>query len=132
MASFNPQDFGLEDPPPRPTTPPVRRGFLVVLFLLSLAVPWSTASHSSPTGSAIRGKRRCADSEALAKLDKEGIVNRASVLFWMATSAVSPAVVNVQSERLRGGGEGFPGFPLGRKPPEPRVSRNGFGIGRHY
>ncbi len=31
MASFNPQDFGFDDPPPRPTTPPVRRGFLVVL-----------------------------------------------------------------------------------------------------
>ncbi len=33
MASFNPQDFGFDDPPPRPTTPPVRRGFLVVLFV---------------------------------------------------------------------------------------------------
>ena len=37
MASFNPQEFGFEDPPPRPTTPPVRRGFLVVLFVLSAA-----------------------------------------------------------------------------------------------
>ena len=36
MASFNPQDFGFHDPPPRPTTPPVRRGFLVVLFVLTL------------------------------------------------------------------------------------------------
>ena len=39
MASFNPQDhgFGFEEPPPRPTTPPVRRGFLLVLFVLCIA-----------------------------------------------------------------------------------------------
>ena len=37
MASFHPQDFGLDEPPPRPTTPPVRRGFLLVLLVLCLA-----------------------------------------------------------------------------------------------
>ncbi len=37
MASFDPQEFGFEEPPPRPTTPPVRRGFLIVLFVLTLA-----------------------------------------------------------------------------------------------
>ena len=36
MASFEPQDFGFDEPPPRPTTPPVRRGFLLVLFVLCL------------------------------------------------------------------------------------------------
>ena len=37
MASFDPIDFDPNEPPPRPTTPPVRRGFLVVLAVLSLA-----------------------------------------------------------------------------------------------
>ncbi len=37
MASFDPQNFGLDEPPPRPTTPPVRRGFLLVLAILCLA-----------------------------------------------------------------------------------------------
>ena len=36
MASFDPQDFGLDEPPPRPTTPPVSGGFLMILFVLSL------------------------------------------------------------------------------------------------
>jgi len=115
MASFNPQDFGFDEPPPRPTTPPVRRGFLVVLSVLCLVallvygVPYvvERVSYGWEAG------RARADSEALAKLDKEGIVNRASVLFRMATNAVSPAVVNVQALRLRRGGEGFPGLPLG-------------------
>ncbi len=57
--------------------------------------------------------RARADSEALAKLDKEGIVNRASIasVSCMATNAVSPAVVNVQSLRQPlGGGDGFAGL----------------------
>jgi serine protease Do len=115
MASFNPQDFGFDEPPPRPDTPPVRRGFLVVLSLLCLAallvygVPYvvERVSYGWEAG------RARADAEALAKLDKEGIINRASLLFRMATNAVSPAVVNVQSLRIRRGGEGFPGLPLG-------------------
>ena len=37
MASFEPQDFGLDEPPPRPTTPPVRKGFLLVLLVLTMA-----------------------------------------------------------------------------------------------
>ncbi len=39
MASFNPQDFGFDEPPPRPATPPVRRGFLVVLVRALLGRP---------------------------------------------------------------------------------------------
>jgi serine protease Do len=116
MASFNPQDFGFDEPPPRPATPPVRRGFLVVLALLSLAallvygIPYvvERVAYGWEAG------RARADSEALAKLDKEGIVNRASILFRMATNAVSPAVVNVQSLRLSKRGEGgMAGLPLG-------------------
>jgi serine protease Do len=115
MASFNPQDFGFDEPPPRPTTPPVRRGFLVVLFVLCLAalVVYGVPYVAERTSYAWEAGRARADSEALAKLDKEGIVNRASLLFRMATAAVSPAVVNVQGLRLRRGGEGVPGMPLG-------------------
>ncbi len=115
MATFNPQDFGFDDPPPRPTTPPVRRGFLVVLVILCLAalVVYGVPYVADRVSYAWEAGRARADSEALAKLDKEGIVNRASVLFRMATNAVSPAVVNVQSFRLMHGGDGFAGVPVG-------------------
>jgi serine protease Do len=115
MASFNPQDYGFDDPPPRPTTPPVRRGFLVVLFVLCVAalVVYGGLYLTERAGYAWEAGRARADSEALAKLDESGIVSRASSLFRMATTAVSPAVVNVQTSRERRGGEGVPGLPLG-------------------
>jgi serine protease Do len=115
MASFNPQDFGFDEPPPRPTTPPVRRGFLVVLFILSLAalIVYGVPFVADRISYAWEAGRARADSEALAKLDEGQIVNRASLLFRMATNAVSPAVVNVQSLRLRRGGDGFAGLPVG-------------------
>src|SRR5262245_34951252 len=115
MASFDPQDFGFEDPPPRPATPPVRRGFLVVLSVLCLAalVVYGVPYVAERTSYAWEAGRARADSEALAKLDQAGIVNRASALFRMATQAVSPAVVNVQSSRIRRGEDGFAGLPLG-------------------
>jgi serine protease Do len=115
MASFNPQDYGFDEPPPRPRTPPVRRGFLAVLFVLCLAalVVYGVPYVAERTGYAWEAGRARADSQALAKLDEAGIVNRASALFRMATAAVSPAVVNVQSSRMRRGGEGLPGLPLG-------------------
>ncbi len=115
MASFNPQDFGFDEPPPRPTTPPVRRGFLVVLFVLSLAalLVYGVPYIADRTGYAWEAGRARAATEALAKLDSEGIVNRASALFRLATTAVSPAVVNVQSLRLKRGGEGLAGNPIG-------------------
>jgi len=131
MASINPQDFGFEDPPPRPATPPVRRGFLVVLGVLGLAalLVYGVPYVAERTSYAWEAGRARADSEALAKLDKEGIVNRASVLFRMATYAVSPAVVNVQSFRLRRGGEGFPGLPLGGNPLTPGFQNTALGSG---
>ena len=49
----------------------------------------------------------------LAKLDAGQIVNRASLLFRMATNAVSPAVVNVHCLRRRRGGDGMGGMQLG-------------------
>jgi len=71
MASFNPQEFGFDDPPPRPTTPPVRRGFLIVLSVLSLAalLVYGVPYVAERTGYAWEAGRARADSEALAKLD---------------------------------------------------------------
>jgi serine protease Do len=132
MASFNPQDFGFEEPPPRPTTPPVRRGFLLVLLVLCIAalIVYGVPYVARETGYAWEAGRARAASEALAKLDKAGIVARASDLFRLATTAVSPAVVNVQSYRLQRGGEGFPGLPLGgnRMAPGFRPSELGSGV----
>src|SRR6516165_2434673 len=117
MASFNPQDhgFGFEEPPPRPTTPPVRRGFLIVLFVLGLAalLVYGSTYVAERVGYAWEAGRARAASEALAKLDKEKIINRASALFRLATDAVLPAVVNVHALRARHGGEASPGLRLG-------------------
>lgn len=109
MASFDPQDYGFDEPPPRPTTPPVRRGFLVVLFLLCLAtgLVYGSIFMARRLGYAWEAGRARAVAETLAKLDKEQIVGRASALFRMAATAVSPAVVNVQSFRFRRNREGL-------------------------
>jgi serine protease Do len=114
MASFEPQDFGLDEPPPRPTTPPVRRGFVLVLLVLTLAagLVYGIPYVAERTGYAWEAGRSQAALEALAKLDKAGVVDRASSLFRLATVAVSPAVVNIQSQRYRRDGEG-PVLPLG-------------------
>jgi serine protease Do len=114
MASFDPQDFGFDDPPPRPATPPVRRGFLLVLLVLSLAalLVYGIPYLADRTGYAWEAGRARAAGAALAKLDSEGVVNRASALFRLATTAVSPAVVNVQSQRLNRG-EDAAANPLG-------------------
>ena len=114
MASFEPQDFGLDDPPPRPTTPPVRRVFLLVLLALCLAagLVYGIPYVAERTGYAWESGRSKAASEALLKLDKAGVVSNASALFRMATVAVSPAVVNIQTQRFRREGA-VPGMPLG-------------------
>ena len=131
MASFNDQEFDFDDPPPRPTTPPVRRGFLVVLFTLCLAalVVYGVLYMTERISYAWESGRARADSEALAKLDKEGVVNRASVLFRMATNAVSPAVVTVQSFRRRRGGDGFAGMPVGGNRLTPGLQGDELGSG---
>ncbi len=131
MTSINPHDFGFEDPPPRPATPPVRRGFLVVLAVLGVAalLVYGVPYVARRTSYAWEAGRAQADSEALAKLDKEGIVDRASILFRMATHAVSPAVVKVQSYRLRRGGEGLPVFPLGGHRLNPGLQHEELGSG---
>src|SRR5262245_55652485 len=103
MASFEPQDvFDPQAPPPRPTTPPVRRGFLLGLAVLSVVailvygLPW--VAHR--TGYAWEAGRAQAATEALYRLeqdglDKEGVFRRQS-LFRLAAMAVSPAVVHIE------------------------------------
>ncbi len=115
MASFDPQEYGFDEPPPRPTTPPVRRGFLLVLFVLCVAalIRYGVPYMAERTGYAWEAGRSRAASEALSKLEEQGIVSGASKLFRMAKTAVSPAVVNVQSFKESRGGEGFRGLPLG-------------------
>jgi len=126
MASFDPQDFGLDEPPPRPTTPPVRRGFLVVLLVLSLlaSLVYGLPYIAYRTGYGWEAGRSQAASEALAKLDKAGVIARTSELFRMATVAAAPSVVRIDARRFSGQGEpvgpgeppdtpGMPGASLG-------------------
>jgi serine protease Do len=102
MASFEPQEFGLDEPPPRPTTPPVRRGFLLVLGTLCLAAAlvYGIPHVAEQTGYAWESGRSRAAVETLERLDKAGLINP-SELFRLATVAVSPAVVNIQTEKFR-------------------------------
>jgi serine protease Do len=104
---------------------------LIVLLVLCLAalVVYGVPYVAERTGYAWEAGRARADSEALAKLDEQGIVNRASALFRMATTAVSPAVVTVQSFRERRGAEGVAGLPLGGDRMAPGFQRTELGSG---
>src|SRR5262245_17805616 len=115
MASYDFQEFGFVEPPPRPATPPVRRGFLLVLFVLCVMalIVYGVPYVANRMGYAWEAGRSQAASEALTKLDKQGIVARASELFRMATTAVSPAVVNVQSLKFRRNRAEFPAAAVG-------------------
>jgi len=102
MASFDPQEFGFDDPPPRPTTPPVRRGFVLILLVLCFlaGLVYGIPYVAEQSGYAWEAGRSRAAIEALEKMDKAGVINRSSALFRMATSAVAPAVVNIQTRRV--------------------------------
>ncbi|WP_337174499.1 trypsin-like peptidase domain-containing protein [Paludisphaera sp.] len=121
--------YGYDAPPPRPTTPPLRRGFAMILALLSLAVlaVYGVPFVAERAGRAWEAGRAEAASAALAKLDDQGAVGQASRLFRLATAAVSPAVVNVRSFR-GGGGLGRHGLPLGA-PPTHEGGRSELGSG---
>ncbi len=104
MASFDPIDpFDphADEPPPRPTTPPVRLGFLIVLggLLLAAALVYGIPYVAFRTGYAYEAGRARAASEMLAKMDEAGVINKASALFRAASTAVAPAVVNIQCLR---------------------------------
>jgi serine protease Do len=132
MASFNPQDygFGFEEPPPRPTTPPVRRGFLVVLFVLCVAaaIVYGVPYVADRAGYSWEAGRARAATEALTKLDKAGVI-QASAIFRLAVTAVSPAVVNVQSQRARHNAEAVQGLPVGGNPMAPGFQSRELGSG---
>jgi len=87
----------------------------LVLFVLSAAalVRYGVPYVAERTAYAWEAGRARAASEALARLDKAQIIDRASELFRLATTAVSPAVVNVHALRTRRGGEAIPGQLLG-------------------
>lgn len=102
MPSFDPIDqfqFDLSAPPPRPTTPPVRRGFLILLAGLSLAagLVYGIPFMAERAGYAWESGRSAAVAETLAKLDQNDVIGRTSALFRLATSRVAPAVVNIQA-----------------------------------
>ena len=103
MSSFDPESYV---PPPRPTTPPVRRGFLRVLGILLIiaALAYGIPYTLDRAGYAWESGRSRAASEALAKLDKDNVIGRASYLFRMATRVITPAVVNIQSFSPQPGG----------------------------
>ena len=114
MASFNPQDFGFDEPPPRPTTPPVRRGFLVVLSVLCLAalivygVAVCRRSGRLRVGGRARPRRLGSPGQA-----RRGRPRRSRVIAVsdgddrrIAGSCQRPVLSNAA------GGRGFPGMPL--------------------
>jgi serine protease Do len=115
MASFDFPQFDVNEPPPRPTTPTVRRGFLVVLALLCLAagLVYGIPHVAEQTGYAWEAGRARADAESLSRLDKMGIVNKASALFREASSAVAPAVVNIYTQHAVRGVFGGRNWDLG-------------------
>ncbi len=132
MASFNPQDhgFGFDDRRRGP-----RHHLSDVAFLsFSSSSPWRRSIvYGVPyvadrTGYAWEAGRARAATDALAKLEKAGAI-QASALFRLAVTAVSPAVVNVQSQHARRGAEGMPGLPVGGNPMAPNFQSRELGSG---
>ncbi len=99
MASSDYDPTGRDLPPPRPTTPPVRRGFLRVLAALVLitALAYGVPFAIDRAGYAWESGRSRAAAEALARLDDAQIIERSSLLFRMATQVITPAVVNIRT-----------------------------------
>ncbi|MBX6316070.1 MAG: trypsin-like peptidase domain-containing protein, partial [Isosphaeraceae bacterium] len=115
MASYEPDDrFDPLGPPPRPTTPAVRRGFLVVLGFLGMLtlLVYGIPYVAERTGYAYEAGRSRAAADALKRLDAAGIIDKSSALFRMAVVKVAPAVVNIRNWRYAPGAEGR-GLPFG-------------------
>src|SRR5262249_48720113 len=104
---------------------------LLVLFVLCVMalIVYGVPYVANRMGYAWEAGRSQAASEALTKLDKQGIVARASELFRMATTAVSPAVVNVQSLKFRRNRAGFPAAAVGGNPMRPSLRGAELGSG---
>ena len=130
MASFNPQDDGFDEPPPRPTHPPFAGGSWWCYRCSAWRPSRSTACPTLPTESVTGGRRgEPGRIRGPGETRPGGDRQSASALFRMATTAVSPAVVNVQSFRLRRGGEGFAGLPLGGNRMTPGFQSSELGSG---
>jgi len=119
MASFDPIDrFDPNEPPPRPTTPPIRSAFIYVFLVLLLV---TVLTYGVPTllergGYAWEAGRSRAASEAIAKLDKAGVIERSSAMFRLATAKVSPAVVNIANLKSMKVANLMKGHPQGLLP----------------
>lgn len=121
MASFDPIDFDPLVPPPRPTTPPVRRGFLVILtsLIILAGIVYGVPRIAEQVGYRYEVGRSRAATQVLEKLDKDDVISRSSALFRLASTRVHPAVVNVRTDKLapiQRPGEGAPPGELGRIP----------------
>ena len=139
MASFDPIDFDLNAPPPRPETPPVRRSFLWVLLILSTAAGavYGLPYIAQQIGYRYEVGRAIAATEALEKLDKNEIIQRSSALFRLASTRVQPAVVNVRTAQRAGPMLGDPNggpaqMPLGSGSGVVIDSKNGFVVTNHH
>ena len=101
-------DLTGEAAPPRPTTPPIRRGFLWVFLLLCVATAavYGVPALIEQSGYAYEKGRARASIEALEKLDNAGAIAKASELFRLATQAISPAVVHIQTQTYAKNGLG--------------------------
>ncbi|MFM7316375.1 MAG: trypsin-like peptidase domain-containing protein [bacterium] len=84
--------------PPRPTTPPVRGGFLIVLTILAAmaGVVYGGPYILWRIGYAYESGRAKAALEALKTLPGDDF-SRASALFRIAQQAVAPAVANIRT-----------------------------------
>ena len=104
-----PAETQVDVAPARPTTPPIRRGFLWAFLLLSLltALVYGVPALIEQSGYAYEKGRARASIEALDKLDAAGSIAKASELFRLATQAISPAVVHIQTQTFpKEGGTG--------------------------
>ena len=102
MASFDPIDYDPDAPPPRPETPTVRRGFLLVLLVLSLAavIVYGIPMVAERIGYRYEVGRARAAGELLERLDDDEVIRRSSALFRLASTRVHPAVVNVRTAKI--------------------------------
>ncbi|RUL88830.1 S1C family serine protease [Tautonia sociabilis] len=139
MASFDPIDFDPDAPPPRPETPPVRRGFLLVLFVLMLmaGAVYGMPYLAQQIGYRYEIGRATAAAEMLETLDEQEIIARSSALFRLASTRVQPAVVNIrtaaQGGPMFGGPGGGPGtIALGAGSGVVIDVENGFVVTNHH
>jgi serine protease Do len=135
MASFDSIDFDPNASPHRPETPPVRRGFLMVLFLLLLAagVVYGAPYLAQQIGYRYEVGRAVAAAEALEKLDGDDLIGRSSALFRLASTRVQPAVVNVRTAQMTGPPAGGLGqMALGAGSGVVIDSENGFVVTNHH